>query len=59
VNRGKAQIDVTVRGCIGCGTRHSSNWTDAGELTVTVTDDAGKTVGAEKVTVHRCAECPK
>ncbi len=48
---GKAKIDLTIRGCIDCGTEYSSGWEIARIVEVAV---AG-TVYQGKV--YRCADC--
>jgi hypothetical protein len=48
---GKAKIDLTVRGCIDCGTLWSSGWEVAKRVEVTVDGSLFY------VCVNRCADC--
>ena len=48
---GKAVIEISVEGCIECGTRWSRNWKVARRVPVTI----GKVEGT--VTLHICADC--
>ena len=50
---GKSTIEVTVEGCIQCGTRWSSGWTVAKILTVKI----GKREQA--ISLFICADCQK
>jgi hypothetical protein len=48
---GKCKLDLTVRGCVDCGTQWSSGWEVAKRLEVTVDGSLFY------VCVNRCAEC--
>jgi hypothetical protein len=50
-NIGRAKVRVDDAGCIDCGTEHSSGWTRAGVVAVTV----GRR--QSEVMLHRCADC--
>ncbi len=50
---GKAKIDLSIRGCIDCGTEHSSGWEVARTVDVAI---AGKVYQGQ---IHRCADCSR
>lgn len=53
---GKTIVHVRVKGCVDCGTEHSSGWHDAGYLMVVFKRNR-KMLKHEAVTLHRCADC--
>jgi hypothetical protein len=50
---GKAKIDLSVRGCIDCGTEYSHAWEVAKTIEVQI---AGKAYQGQ---IHRCGDCMK
>jgi hypothetical protein len=50
---GKSVIEITVEGCIRCGTRWSSGWEVARRVPVKIGNSEGT------VSLHICADCMK
>lgn len=48
---GKAKVSVDAKGCVDCGTEHSSGWHDARRVII----HCG--TRCDEVMVHRCADC--
>lgn len=54
---GKAKIRLEAEGCVDCGSRYSTTWTEAEKVEVQVPGRGWHKRGRFTITLYRCADC--
>lgn len=56
---GKANLEIKVEGCVGCGTKGSMGWHEAKRIRVSIQDSLSPAAVAkiQEISIYRCADC--